>query len=132
MALQIGRTQLNFCNSLIRGRGIAKAFIAFSIRQRKASHVDIRLSNQIENKLKYWQSVLKRVVEVIKFWAVRGMFFSGSDENLALLEMGTTWDVWNYEPNLIPLSSNIVNVMLIKEVVVLRIYLELYAKSLFI
>ena len=63
-----------------QSKGHSQALVAFSIRQKKASHLYSQLSNQLENEKKYWRSVLKRIVEVVKFLVVRSLAFWGSNE----------------------------------------------------
>lgn len=44
--------------------------------------VDAALVKQMESEREYWQSILKRVVETIRFLAERGLAFRGSDETV--------------------------------------------------
>lgn len=56
------------------------AVIAFNRRLKVAGRIDIKVAQQSEQVEKYWKSVLKRSVSVIKFIAERGLAFRGDDE----------------------------------------------------
>ena len=44
--------------------------------------MDSLLVSQIEEKQKYWSALLERIIEVVKFFAERGLAFRGSDEKI--------------------------------------------------
>ena len=51
-------------------------------RRKKSSLVDAQLKAESLSKKKYWIDVLRRVVAVIKFLAVRGLPFRGDSETI--------------------------------------------------
>ena len=57
-----------------------KAIIDMIGRKKKGERVDTGLIEQIESDQSYWKKVLKRVAEVIKFLAERGLPFRGGNE----------------------------------------------------
>ena len=44
--------------------------------------LDSQLVSQIEEEQKYWSSLSKRIIEVVKFLAECGLAFCGSDEKI--------------------------------------------------
>lgn len=57
-------------------------FVALStmIQYKKSTRIDAELQKENEKSCKYWTEVLKRVVEVIKFLAERGLAFRGDNQ----------------------------------------------------
>lgn len=60
----------------------ANAMFSLSLLQKKAARVDHQVVEQLREETLYWESVLTRVVEVIKFLAERGLPLRGSDEKI--------------------------------------------------
>lgn len=58
------------------------------ISRKKNTTVDCLVLSQHEHEVKYWRDVLTRVVTVIRFLAVRGLPFRGSDQKLGSLSNG--------------------------------------------
>jgi hypothetical protein len=56
--------------------------VSMLARKDKSGRVDAELVKQIEAEREYWQTVLQRVVETIRFLAERGLAFRGSDETI--------------------------------------------------
>jgi len=55
--------------------------LAFTKRSKLCGgRVDFSMALQVEKQTKYWQSILKRAVSVIKFIAERGLAFRGNDQ----------------------------------------------------
>lgn len=57
-----------------------QAVLTVLIRRKKNLRVDCELVQQVESEKKYWQTLLRRIVEVIKFLAERGLAFRGTEE----------------------------------------------------
>jgi len=50
--------------------------------QRETRKIDNELTKQLNIEINYWNSVLTRVVEIIKYLASRGLAFRGANEHL--------------------------------------------------
>lgn len=59
-----------------------QCLISMLARKNKRGRVDAELVKQIETERAYWQNILQRVVEIIRFLAERGLAFRGSDEKV--------------------------------------------------
>lgn len=59
-----------------------KSMAAYTNRKKQTSSVNCGFMNQWENEKQYWCTIMKRVVEVIKFLASRGMAFRGDIETI--------------------------------------------------
>lgn len=53
-----------------------------------SQRVDSNLVIQFQQEVTYWRDVLKRVVEVVKFLASRGLPFQGNDEIIGSVRIG--------------------------------------------
>ena len=58
------------------------------MRKKSGGCLDSKLVSQIEEKQKYWSSLLEQIIEVVKFLAGRGLAFCGSDEKIGSYNNG--------------------------------------------
>lgn len=58
------------------------AISSFYLLTNKVARVDQKLMEQLEEETTYWEKVLDRIIEVIKFLAERGLPLRGTDEKL--------------------------------------------------
>jgi len=62
--------------------------------------VDRVLVEEMETERNYWREFLKRIVSTVKFLAVRGLAFCGSNEKLVALRTVTSLADWNCCPSM--------------------------------
>lgn len=65
-----------------------QALTQYSIRVANKETLDRVLVEEIEKEKNYWREVLKRIVSTVKFLAVRGLAFRGTDEKFGSLSNG--------------------------------------------
>ncbi len=64
------------------------AMMTWLSRVNKNASVNKQICDQIEKEKQYWMEVLRRIVAVIKFLAVRGLAFEGDDSKLGSIHNG--------------------------------------------
>lgn len=65
-----------------------KAAINLLLRAKTCNRVDTKLVSQIENEMKYWRDVLRRVVATVRSLAIRGLPMRGDMERFGTLHSG--------------------------------------------
>lgn len=65
-----------------------KSLLTWISRTHDSHHVDKNMTKWFQLEVEYWRNVLKRVVEVVKFIAERGLAFRGTTEKFGSSENG--------------------------------------------
>ena len=70
-----------------------KSFSDMIIRKSKGFRIDNQLVDQFESECNYWNEVIMRCVNVIKFLSKRGLPFRGKDEQIGSVQNGNFWEL---------------------------------------
>ena len=68
--------------------GHRQAMLTFASRQKEAGRIDYLTAKQIEEERRYWPQMLKRLIDVLKFLAMRGFALRGTDEIIGSVHNG--------------------------------------------
>ena len=60
--------------------GHRQAMLTFTSRQKEAGRIDYLAAKQIKEERRCWRQILKGLIDVSKFLAVRGLALRGTDE----------------------------------------------------
>ena len=68
--------------------GHRQAMLTFESRQKGAGRIDYLAAKQIEDGRRYWRQILKRLIDILKFLAMRGLALRGTDEIIGSVHNG--------------------------------------------